>query len=861
MLYLYDLCTMQPRGLATQMNLYANLTSHKTSQISVIFATAICLAIPATSVIAQDNEEAENRPIEEIFVTATKRQTTLQDTPLSISALTEEGLEQLGVDDFLDFVGSVPGLVLRDNGPGQTRPIIRGLFGIGESQVGVYFDETPVSNAPGTTNDSGRFSPEIKPFDVSRVEVLKGPQGTLYGGGSMSGTIRFILNKPDATEFAAKVNAETSFVNKGGTGYQVNGMANIPLIKDVLALRVVGYRRYDAGFIDNVILDRSNINDVDTIGGRIAVRWTPGDSFTLTGTAHIQDQQVGGGFHFIASGADRGTINGTPSPLSPANGGEGFTSDPRTDIGAEEPFPDKLGLYNLTLENDFGWANLLYSLSYFERDAEFRFYNDFDGDLDLTPPYGFQPFLSLQPLYSELTTHELRLTSAGSGRLDWTVGAFYQKRAADSVGSVTVLNADGSIPDGLTSDRTAASTTTGELYFLDRTIASFLEQRALYGELSFHINDRLTLTGGIRIFDIKTGSDVLRRVDFAQGMGGNLCPRADSAATVACTTSTKGDGDGETFRFNLSYQLSDNALVYGQFAQGYRAGGANINSSVVNIGSSQDEQLGNVPESYEADTVDSYEIGIRSTWFDQRLTLNAAAYTMDWKDIQLQGRDAAGLFSFVLNGQAAKVEGFEIELNANITSYLRFQAGIGYTKAKLDGDGPFNRSSNLAFGGTDANPGDGAMVRHSVSGKDGDPIPNVPELTYNLAVELSRHFSSGWRGSIFLNYVYTDESASDFNPFLIAPTGTSGDDLAQVGDVSGYRNPNYSKDQGDYGIFDLRFGLESEKRGWNVFIFIENLFDERGITQVFVDGQFRRSPGYSFTERPRTLGFTVSKKF
>lgn len=844
------------------MSLRASLTRHNTRQISVIFATAVCLAMPATSAIAQSNEQAKGRFIETIIVTATKRATTLQDTPFSISALNEKGLEQRGVDDLLDFVGSVPGLVLRDNGPGQTRPIIRGLNSVGESQVGVYFDETPMTSAPGTTNDAGRFSPEIKPFDFARIEVLKGPQGTLYGGGSMSGAIRFILNKPDATKFAAKISGEGSLVNQGGEGYQINGMVNIPLIEDTLALRAVGYRRYDSGFIDNVILNKDDINDIDTVGGRIAVRWTPIDSLTLTATAHVQDQDVGGGFHFIASNADRGTINGTPSPLS---NGSNLKSDPKTDIGAEEPFTDKLELYNVTVENDFGWANLLYSFSYFKREAEFRFYADQDGALDLTPPYDFvQPLLALQPLEPESTTHELRLTSAGSNRLDWTVGFFSQKREADSIGAVSVLNADGSLPAGLTRD-IVENPTQGERYLLDRTISSLLEQQAVYGELTAHITDRFALTGGVRIFDIKNGSDVLRRVDISGDKGGFLCPRPGedpkAADSVKCTTSTKGKGDGKTFRLHLSYQVSDDVLLYGQFAQGYRAGGANINSSVVNIGSSQEMQLDAVPESYKEDTVDSYELGIRSTWFNQRLTVNAAVYTMQWDDIQLPARDAKGRFSFIVSGDGAKIRGLEVELDAHIASYLTIQAGVSYTKAELDGDAPFNRGGNLAFGGTDATPGDGMNVRHSSSGKDGDPIPSVPELTFNIAVELSRHFSSGLRGTIFADYVYTGDSASDFNPFLIAPRGTEGAALDQVGDVSGYRNGKYSNNQGGYGIFDLRFGVESETKGWSAFVFVENVFDKRGITQVFVDGQFYQAPGYSFTERPRTVGFTLSQAF
>ena len=295
--------------------------------------------------------------IEEIVVTALKRTSTLQDTPIAISALTSEGLERVGADDFVDFVGSVPGLTLRDNGPGATRPTIRGIASPGEPQVGVYFDEALVVGAPGTTNDAGIRSPELKPFDLERVEVLKGPQGTLYGGGSMGGTLRFITKKPNAEKFEGKISVEGSTVEHGDAGFQVNGMVNIPIIEDQLAVRIVAYKRDDPGFIDNVAYGEDDINDVDTEGGRVSIRWTPTDRLTATGTVYYQDQNVGGGFHFNPS------IDG---------------DNPKTDAISREPFNDEQVLYNLTLEYGFDWADALYSYSWFESRCGFpvpqRFY-------------------------------------------------------------------------------------------------------------------------------------------------------------------------------------------------------------------------------------------------------------------------------------------------------------------------------------------------------------------------------------------------------------------------------------------------------------------------------------------------------
>ena len=380
-------------------------------------------------------------PIEEIVVTALKRTSTLQDTPIAISALTSEGLERVGADDFVDFVGAVPGLTIRDNGPGATRPIIRGVASPGEPQVGVYFDEALVVGAPGTTNDAGLRSPELKPFDLERVEVLKGPQGTLYGGGSMGGTLRFITKKPNAEKFEGKISIEGSTVRYGDTGFQVNGMVNIPIIEDQLAVRIVGFKRDDPGFVDNIAYGKDDINDVDTEGGRVAIRWTPTDRFTATGTIYYQDQNVGGGFHFNPSIDD---------------------DNPKTGAISREPYNDEQVLYNLTLEYGFDWADALYSYSWFDRNAVFRFHNGFTG-------FPFPPVLSTQPEPLQALSHEFRLSSSGQNVIDWTVGAFYSDRNAFVDSRVQYPGADGRIVDD-------------NVFLFRRTVNSDLIQRAVYGE-------------------------------------------------------------------------------------------------------------------------------------------------------------------------------------------------------------------------------------------------------------------------------------------------------------------------------------------------------------------------------------------
>ena len=725
----------------------------------------------------------ERHTIDEIIVTALKRKTSLQDTPISITVLTEKNLERLGADDFLDFIGSVPGLNVRDNGPGQTRPIIRGIFSPGEPQVGVYFDDAIITGAPGTTNSAGRFSAELKPFDIERIEILKGPQGTLYGGGSMGGTIRFITEKPNASEFESKFSIEGSTVRYGSAGYQVNGMVNLPIIQDQLALRMVAYKRDDSGYVDNVALDKDDINDIDTEGGRVALRWTPVDNFTATGTVFYQNQKVGGGFHF---NPDLGKKN------------------PKTGVGSNEPFDDEYVLYNLTFEYRRDWVEALYSCTYYDRNAVFRFYNNFSG-------IPFPPLLAVQPQPTRAQTHELRFSSTGQKALDWTIGAFYQDRLAFTDSRVTRPTTAGNEPDPV-------------VFFFRRTAESSLIQRALFGEVSWHVNQKFDVTAGIRYFDIDNGSDVV-----------NIFGVYNTPLLPQRTNITRGSDDGPVFKLHAGYHFADDILLFAQFSQGFRPGGANQNNSSIAI---TDPLNVGVPESFDSDEVDNYEFGFRTAWFDKRLILNGAIFHMDWSDIVLEHRSPTGLFTFLDNADSAEVDGAEVELMFNALRNLRLTAALAYLDAELTSNGPVNRQqvSGLTL---------------SRSGLKGDAIPNVPAWTINMSLDYEHELP--WlalTGMLYVNVEYTGESFSDYNQFLLDPLSLS---------ITSIPNVNYNK-QGDYTVVDVKVGLES-KNDWSVYLYVENLLDKRGITHVFEDGNFRLEPGLNFFERPRTVGLILNKTY
>jgi outer membrane receptor protein involved in Fe transport len=729
--------------------------------------------------------------LEEVVVTALKRESTLQDTPIAISALTSKNLERVGADDFADFFGAVPGLTMRDNGPGQSRPIIRGIASPGEPQVGVYFDEALVAGAPGTTNDAGLRSPELKPFDLERVEILKGPQGTLYGGGSMGGTLRFITNKPNSQEFEARISLEGSTVRYGDQGYQVNGMVNIPLIEDQLALRIVGFKRDDPGFIDNVVLGHEDINDVDTEGGRAALRWTPTDRLTLSGAVYYQDQNVGGGFHYNPS-------------IDP--------DDPKTDVLSNEPYNDEQVLYNITIDYSFDWADALYSGSYFDRDAVFRFHNGFTG-------FPFAPVLSTQPEPLEAFSHEFRLSSKGDNLIDWTVGAYYSDRDAFVDSRVQYPDAAGNVTDE-------------SVFLFDRTVDFELTQRAIYGEATWHATDRLALTAGARYYDVDSSAVVRNLINTPPIPPGGVPAGTPGVPVVPQQTNfTSGSDDGTIFKLHLAYDVSDDILVYGQFAQGFRAGGANQNTSSIAI---TDPGNVEVPEAFESDTLDSYEIGIHSQWLDRRLTINGAVYYIDWEDIVVTGRSATGLFAFLTNADGAEATGFELESILDMATDFRVTAAVSYVDAQLTANAPPNRASPTL----------------SRSGLKGDPLPDVADWTAHASMEYGRQLP--WRdlrGFFYVDGTYTGESFADFNPFLL-----------DINTLEPTAVPNTSfNEQGDYTVVDLRFGVEAAD--WSAALFVENVFDEKGPTQVFEDGTFRLDPGLNFIERPRTFGVVFTKDF
>jgi len=750
---------------------------------------AVSAACPATAWAQSTNSaDAGGTPenasfeLEQVVVSALRRDTELQKTPVSVAAISADTLAQKGAVDFIDFASSIPGFTIQDSGPAQRRPIIRGIQGAGEGEVGIYYDEFPITSTPGATNDAGRFTPDVKLVDVQQVQVLRGPQGTLFGAGSEGGTIQTLFNKPDLHEYVGSVATDFGTISRGTSNVRFNGTFNAPLVDGVLGVRVVGYRTDYGGFIDNTTLGVANINEGRTYGGRAAVRYVPTGRLTLDLLAIYNQVRFDAGNQAIVSSGE----------LS-------------SNVPAYDPLTDAVHLYGFTGRYNFDFATLTANASSYRRNVFFNFTfpnlaipwaNSVAQGL---PPYqAGQPTVGAgnvqQPQDTNAETYEVRLSAPDAdAALQWTFGGFYQDRQAFARSRIPFVGADGR-PDPAFP------------LFTDRTIKSSLEQKAAFGELSYEFFEKLTLTAGGRWQDFTAS----QATAFLINTGGAPGPN----------TYTPREFDESKFikRFNASYQATDSVMGYATYSEGFRAGGANqaVNEPTVPVG-------------YGSDTVNNYEVGFKSQWFNRVLTVNADYYRMDWENIQVQGSTPNGLYRFTTNAGQARVNGVEFEAHALPMHGLDLGMTFGKTIARLTKDKPVNPGLN-------------------VSGYEGDRLPAVPEKSASFSADYSWPLANARSLSFYANYQYVGKSQNLFSPVL-ADTVTGARTTAP--------DPGFSY-MPSYSVVDLRIGVESER--WTASIYANNVGNERGITNVLWNSPF--TPGkYTYYILPRVIGVSASASF
>ncbi len=793
------------------------------SRAAPLVSTAV-LAVLSTAQ-AQSPPTSTSGGLEEVIVTAQKREESLQDVPISIQALGSQKLEELHVSDFDDYAKFLPSLSYSTGGPGFARVYFRGVaagdngnHSGSQPSVGIYLDEQPITTIQGSL--------DLHMYDIARVEGLAGPQGTLYGASSQAGTVRIITNKPDPSGFAAGYDLEGS-VLEGGGGYVAEGFVNIP-VSERTAVRLVGWATKTPGYIDNVpgtitfptassvagrpitannaAYVKDAYNDTETYGARAALRIDLNDSWTITPQVMVQNQKSGGGFSY-----------------DPALG------DLEISRYRSEKFDDKWGQAALTVEGKIANLDLVYAASYLKRettgDSDYSDYTYFydvvygsylNSDTDVVN--ASQYFLS-DDRYQRWS-QELRVSSDPTQRLRFVAGVFAQRQQHRIEQNYKVDTLD----PGL-----AVTGYPGTIWLTQQVRVD--RDFAVFGELTFDFTEKLSLLGGFRWYDSdNTLQGYYGYSDAFSGSGNSgetLCSfqagdaRFDRSGWIPfggapCRNLDRGKKeDGVSPKLTLTYKFDSDRLVYATYSEGFRPGGPN--------------RRGNF-EPYKSDTLYNYEVGWKSSWLENRFRFNGAVFYQDWDDFQFSFLGLNGLTNIV-NAGGANIKGVEADLNWAATDRLLLSGSVTFLKSELTKD----FCENLSPTGVPLPPAQCDAVSFAPKGTE---LPVAPKFKGNLIARYSfplASFEANLQGAVS----YESERRSALIP---------ADEVSLGG-------PNRA-----YSVADFSFGLGKDR--YSLELFIDNAFDKRADITRFsqCDEQICTHP-YIVTNQPRTYGLKFSQRF
>jgi outer membrane receptor protein involved in Fe transport len=774
-----------------------------------VLLLASTMLVGVTPAFAADQQAAE---VDEVIITAQKREENLQDVPVSVQAINTTKLEQLQVQNFNDYAKFLPSVSFQTFGPGFTGIYMRGVASGGDGNhsgslpsVGVYLDEQPITTIQGPL--------DIHVYDIARVEALAGPQGTLYGASSQAGTIRIITNKPDPTDFYGGMHVEANQVDHGGPGYVVEGFVNAP-ISEKAAVRLVGWSSHDGGYIDNVAGSRTfptagvtvnnnaiaedDYNDVDTYGARAALRIELDDSWTVTPTIMGQSQRSNGIFAF----------------------------DPNVgDLKVTHFFPewarDRWYQAALTLEGKIGSFDLVYAGAYMKRNVDSQLdYSDYSYFYDTL--YGYyltdnggnridpSQYIQAKDRYTK-ATHELRLSSDPSRPLRGLVGLFYSSQTHGIEQRYRVNN----LADSL------------EVTGWDDTLWLTSQERrdvdtAVFGELAWDATGRLTLTGGLRLF--KAENSLKGFFGFGTGYSGTTGEAACFAPTTVgngpCMNLDKSvEETGFTHRLNATFKIDDDRMVYATWSTGFRPGGINRRSTL---------------PPYKSDFLTSYEAGWKTTWLSNRLRFNGAVYLERWEDFQFSLLGQNGLTEIKNAGQA-EIKGLEFDVNWRVDDHLILTAAAAFTDAAITENfcGYVKPATNIPE--THCPNGYNPAPPKAPSGTE---LPLTPKVKANASARYEWAWGD-WDAHVQGALVFQSSAWTDLRLVERAIIGK----------------------QPSYATFDLTGGIESG--AWSIDAFLLNAFDERGNLYRYAEcaEAVCGAQTYVVPTRPRTFGVKIGRKF
>jgi iron complex outermembrane receptor protein len=771
---------------------------------------ALTVAPLAVAQTVSPSRGADSGQLEEIVVTAQKRRQTLLEVPQSISVVGGETLERQHATTFADFAGLAPGLSLQQSNPGESRIVLRGINTGGASPtVGVYIDETPFGSSTGLTNGAA-LAADIDPFDLERVEVLRGPQGTLYGANSLGGVLRFITAAPALSRYEVRGQAGIETVDGAGSvGSSANGVVNVP-IGDSLAVRASGFYRETPGFIDaSGSQPARDINDLRSSGGRISVLANPTDGLSIRLTVLAQNIRSDAGPAF-----DADAVTLKPVSVDPITGGS-LSGMTRVQTLANQQDVD-YRLYNATIEWDLGFANLTSVTSHgktLQRENADASYENTDlGPLGEVTSFFYETFADVtDPLGATQAarvdqkkfTQEFRLASPDSDNLEWLIGAYYTREP----GRITQAYVPFDIESHRFIDQTITvgpplfdEVTTFE-QFIVADVDSKYREYAAFGSFTWHLTPRFEVTTGAR-YSHNNVSTVQTLEGLLNGGGSVLTGRSSENIS--------------TWSVSPLFAVTDRVSLYARVAKGYRPGGPNVVPP---------SAPANIPNQFESDTLISYEAGVRGETEGRTFSYDASVYYLDWRNVQvIVTYEDPNLGTIDLDGNGGKAR----STGAELTATLRPTPGLSLT---------FNAAYNDAELQDDLPPiGEPAVV----PGIKGDRLPFAPQWTASLSADYEWPVTDNVVAFLGGSIRSISEQKTDFDP---AYRAAFGDRL----EIDGYER------------VDLRAGLYFGN--FNLTLYGKNVTDSEGLADA---GEFQTRPGNLVTAsaiQQRTIGATLGFSF
>lgn len=762
--------------------------------------------------------------LEEVLVTATKREASVQDLPFSINAQTEADIQRTGSFNLEDLSRNVASLTIQNLGPGQSQVAIRGVSagqivrdqpGVKE-QVGVYIDETVISLS--------LFTPDIDLYDLNRVETLRGPQGTLFGSGSVGGTVRFISNQPDFEEFSGSIEANLHTVTDGEEGGHLKGAVNIPM-GDKVAMRMVGYATEYAGFIDALGENgskKSDVNGGSRVGGRVALAIQPTDNLTITPRIIYQEIDVDG-FNRQEVFNVYANPHTTTRPAIQLDEREQY-------LLVDEQFTDDTLIADLVVNWSLSGVDLTYAGSYTDREILVsRDASALSGSVGIDVGFSeagvLLPSNLLDSTDLEQYTHEFRVASNGDGALNWVTGVFYSDvervyaQRLPTPGHDDATRESGAVAPSDPSDLMNGFPGPDSPYNAD--IPYDIEQWAVFGEVSYDITDRLNLTVGGRFYDFEEERTFKTGGWFSNG---------DFAVDETSS-------DGFTPRVMASFDVNEDMTVNAQASQGFRLGGVNDPLNATLCEGSDLETFGGFQE-YDDETMWNYEVGFKSMY--ENFSFNAAAFYTDIEDLQVT-LDAGSCSSRVaFNVEEAHTLGVEWELTAYAMDGLLLTFAGSWIEAEFD---------------STVTDGNGEIIGGV---EDGNRLASVPEL--QLSASATYTFGAQLFGS---NEMYVSGLVQHVGERYTQP----GDQVNGAGDfqsglpfggATGNEVTSLDLELDSYEQLNLSAGILWDT--WDAVFYVNNATDENADTSFNKERGGRARLAF-FTNQPRTVGLTVRKRF